>query len=81
MALHSAIREAILGSPLLTGIVVGMWPHVTFDTAVPITSEGLSRQGFRRNARCLLQGILAQIYVAVGEIEEAAVYSKQILTA
>jgi hypothetical protein len=29
----------------------------------------------------LLQGILAQIYVAVGEIEEVAIYSKQTLAA
>lgn len=79
--MHSAVRNTIVGALLLTGIGICAWPYLTSGSDAPRTSEGLSRQEFSRESPLLLPEILAQVYVAFGETEEAAIYDKLALVA
>lgn len=79
--MHSAVRNTIVGALLLTGIGICAWPYLTSGSDAPRTSEGLSRQEFSQESPLLLPEILAQVYVAFGETEEAAIYDKLALVA
>ncbi|GAA4228993.1 hypothetical protein GGQ68_001292 [Sagittula marina] len=74
--MRDIIRNTIAGALLLTGLGVGAWPYLVSGTSDVSSSDSMSRQEFSQNSPLLLPGILADVYTAFGETEEAAIYDK-----
>lgn len=74
--MQRAVWNTIIGALCLAGIGILAWPYLAPNGAVPMTTEGMSRQELTQQSPMLLPAILTKVYTAFGETEEAAIYDK-----
>lgn len=70
------LRNIVVATLLVAGIAIGVWPFVAKQQGGVPSSDGMSPQEFSRESPLVLPGILATVYEAFGETEEAAIYDR-----
>ncbi len=70
------LRNIIVAGLLVAGVAIGAWSFIASDRGGTISSVGMSPGEFSRESPLLLPDILAVIYDAFGQTEEAAIYDR-----
>ena len=69
-------RNILAAALAAAGIAIGAWTFIAPDRPGPVSADGMSPQEFSRESPLLLPGILATIYEAFSQTEEAEIYDR-----
>ncbi|GGF68562.1 hypothetical protein SAMN05216376_10818 [Mameliella alba] len=70
------LRNILAAALAAAGIAIGAWSFIAPDRTGPVSADGMSPQEFSRESPLLLPGILATIYEAFSQTEEAEIYDR-----
>lgn len=70
------LRNVVAAMLAVVGLCLLAWLFLATEQEIPIASDGMSAREFSQESPLVLPGILAQVYEAFGETEEAATYDR-----
>ena len=70
------LRNVVAAVLALSGLCLLAWSVLAPDQDSPISSDGMTAREFSQESPLVLPGILAKVYEAFGETEEAAIYDR-----
>ena len=70
------LKNVVIAALLMVGVGLMVWSSIALNQDNAISADGMSAREFSQESPLVLPGILARVYEAFGETEEAAIYDR-----